>query len=218
MVNVPLRDAREAERALALGYAPAERRAALFALFALDARLGEITRGARNPTIGLMRLTWWGEALVRLDKAPPPAEPLLQALATQVLPLGVCGAELESIADAWARLLEPDAVDLAGYESERGTTLFTAAAQVLGEADPRAWLVGQGWALIELGRERPALAEETTTRGKTRLAGCYDRPWPRALRPLGALGLLARFDAEGRVRPGDPRRVSRLLWHRLTGR
>lgn len=218
MVNEPLRAQRQAERSLALSYAVQDRREALATLFALDDRLGKFTRMARDPTIGVMRLTWWGEALARLDHAPPPAEPLLQALAAQLLPSGVAGAELEQMADGWARLLEPDPVDLAGYATERGATLFAAAARVLGGADARVPLIGQGWALAALGPERPVLAAEGSMLAGERLAECFRTPWSRALRPLGALGLLARYDAEGRIGPGDPRRIGRLLWHRLTGR
>ena len=84
----------DAERALALSYAPVAARVALTTLFALDARLRRIALVARDPTIGMMRLTWWSEALERLDLSPPPAEPLLQALAGEVLPRGVTGAAL----------------------------------------------------------------------------------------------------------------------------
>ena len=210
--------ARAAERALALSYAPADRRVALRALFALDDRLGVITRAARDPTIGLMRLTWWGDALARLDQAPAPAEPLLRALAAVVLPLGVTGVELESMADGWSRHLEAEPVNLSAYDGERGGTLFIAAATVLGVADRRAFALGQGWSLVELAQEMPALAGKARASARDRLAGCYRQPWPRALRPLGALGLLARFDAAGPTRPGDARRVARLLFHRVTGR
>lgn len=218
MVNGAQDYARAAERALALSYAPAARRETLATLFALDDRLGAITRAARDPTIGLMRLTWWADALVKLDTAPPPAEPLLRALAADVLPLGVSGAALESVADAWMRHLDAEPVTLSAYQDERGAGLFASAARMLGVVDQRVDVVGQGWALAEVAREVPAVAAEAAGRARERLGRCFDWTWPRALRPLSALGLLARFDVEGKVAPGDPRRVGRLLWHRLTGR
>lgn len=205
------------ERALALSYAPADRRDALRALFALDDRLRAIVRRAREPTVGAMRLTWWADALERLDAAPPPAEPVLTALAVTVLPLGVTGVALAAMVDGWNRLLDPDELDLAAYAAERGGRLFAAAAVVLGAEDERVAGVGEGWASAELTRDRPAVAAARRLAAE-RLADAYRRPWPRALRPLGALGLLARFDLAGGTQAGSPRRVARLLAHRLTGR
>ena len=82
------------ERALAIAYAPAEHRPALTALFALDERLAGIVAATTEPTIGLIRLAWWRESLEKLDREPPPAEPLLQALAS-LLPLGLTGVALK---------------------------------------------------------------------------------------------------------------------------
>lgn len=201
------------ERALALSYAPADRRAALHALFALDDRLSAIVAAARDPTIGLMRLTWWADALERLDTAPPPAEPVLTAIAAHVLPLGVTGVELAAMIDGWERRLDPDTFDPAAYAAERGGRLFAAAATVLGVDDARVGAAGEGCALSRLPRS-PAVADLA----RARLRDLFGQPWPRVLRPLGALALLARFDLAGTTSPGSPRRVARLLWHRLTGR
>ena len=207
------------ERELVLSYAPPGARAGLAALLALDDRLRGIVRAARDPTVGLMRLTWWGDALAGLDTAPPPAEPLLADLASSVLPAGVPGGALESVTDAWARLLEPEPVDLPRFAQERGETVFHAAAAVLdAPADPRLAQVGQGWALAGLASERPDLAELARALAGERLRDAFRRPWPTRLRPLGALALLARFEVAGATRPGSPRRVTRLLSHRLTGR
>ncbi|HEU0044977.1 squalene/phytoene synthase family protein [Sphingomonas sp.] len=214
MVNA----AERPERALALTYAPPDRREGLAALFALDDRLRGIVRAARDPTIGLMRLTWWGDALVRLDSAPPPPEPVLAAVARDVLPHGVTGTQLERIADGWARLLEPDAIDLGLFAAEVGETVFIAAATVLGAADERIVEVGRAWSLAELARERPGVLESIRAQADRVLAGAFGRPWRPAARPLGALGLSARFDLEGKSAPGSPRRVARLMLHRLTGR
>ena len=210
-------DARNAERALALGYAPAAGRDAVTSLFALDARLRAIAMAARDPMIGLMRLTWWEEALARLDDAPAPAEPLLRTLAAAVLPLGVGGAAMASLVDGWARVLEGEP-DLAAYAAERGGRLFALAAGVAGDRDMRVEAVGEGWALVDLAAGWPALSVPATALARARLAGGYGRRWPRSLRVLGALGLLARSDLDAKSRPGSPRRVARLLAYRLTGR
>src|SRR3546814_17336884 len=60
------------ELALAICYAPRKARAALAALFALDATLADVLRTTTEPMLGQMRLTWWHDALTRLEAAPPP--------------------------------------------------------------------------------------------------------------------------------------------------
>lgn len=215
-VNMPETADTDPERALVLSYARIDARAGLAALLALDDRLNGIVARAREPVIGAMRLTWWADALEKLDSAPAPAEPLLRALAADVLPRGLTGAALAGMIDGWERLLEPDGLDLAAHAAERGGRLFAGAARLLGGADARVERVGEGWALAALARERPAAAARAMA--AERLAGAWARAWPRALRPLGAMGLLARFDLAGEAAPGSPRRVARLLAHRLTGR
>src|ERR1700760_3804181 len=69
------------DRRLALAYAPARARPALEALWRLDVTLGAVVARAREKMVARIRLAWWREALERLDAAPPPAEPLLEALA-----------------------------------------------------------------------------------------------------------------------------------------
>lgn len=211
MVNAmqPLDEAIAAERVLALSYAPADVRAAVTALFGLDARLREIARRARDPMIGTMRLVWWRDALAALDEAPAPAEPLLRTLAAEVLPRGACGAALAVMAEAWAGGLEGE-VDWAAVARERGGRLFGLAAMLLGEEDDRVGRLGEAWAGVDLARDWPVAAAVPDE--------LFARRWPRRLRALGALGLLARSDLDATNRPGSPSRVARLLAHRLTGR
>jgi 15-cis-phytoene synthase len=205
--------AAEAERALALSYAPADRRAGVEALLLLDGTLGGILRTTREPLVGQMRLTWWADALAALDERAPPAEPVLQALARDVLPRGVTGAELAGMVDGWEALLDEPA-DLATHAAARGGRLFAAAAQVLGGEAPVA-AAGEGWALSDLAGNLSDADEAARARALAaeRLAA-GPRWWPGRLRALGALALLARMGGE----PGSPRRVGRLAWHRLTGR
>lgn len=221
MVNAPVTGAREAERALAIGYALPLVRPALDALFALDRRLGDLVAGTREPMVVQMRLTWWHEALTRLDAAPPPAEPLLVELAREVVPRGVRGAGLAAMIDGWERLLD-EAIDddaLAGFALHRGAALFAIAAHLLGGQQPDLAAAGGGWALADLaGRIGDGeVAARAGAMAAPRLERALAERWPRPLRPLGALALLARADLAG-TPPGSPRRVARLLRHRLTGR
>jgi phytoene synthase len=189
------------ELALALSYAPAASRAALSAVFALDEALAQVLRTTREPMVGQMRLTWWHGALAALDTAPPPAQPVLQALAESVLPRGVAGAALTPIVEGWEELLaaeiSPD--DIERYAQGRGT-VFTVAGAVLGAQDPLRE-AGEGWALVDLAwhSREPDVAALARELARLALADL-------ALDPAGA-----------RVR-GSPGRVWRALRHRLTGR
>jgi phytoene synthase len=210
------------ERALALSYAPQSARTALAALFALDDTLASILRSTREPLIGQMRLTWWFEALERLDTAPAPAEPVLTALQNEVLPAGVSGAMLATLADGWEALLEPD-IDTAAIERfgrDRGQRLFELATNILAITDTRIGLAGKGWALADLAQKLsdPSGRELAKAGAVEALDGALHGRWPSAARALGALALSARFDMMSEPSsPGSPKRVARLALHRLTG-
>jgi phytoene synthase len=211
-----------ADFALAITYAPPAVRPALKALFALDETLGKILRTTREPLVGQMRLTWWYEALGRLDGTPAPAEPVLTALQALVLPAGVSGAMLAALTDGWDALLEPalDAAAMDRFARDRGRRLFELAGTLLSVQDARIGLAGEGWALADLSqrlsdapgrslaRTRAVEALDVAVRGR----------WPSGARALGALALSARFDLSASpTLPGSPKRVGRLAWHRLTG-
>ena len=221
MVNAAVTDPREAERRLAIGYAPLAARPALAALLALDARLGAVVAGTREPMVGQMRLTWWHEALSRLDVAPPPAEPVLTALAAEVLPIGIAGAELAPMIDGWEALLDPEIDEERAllHAQARGSNLFGLAARALGAVTAAPSQAGEGWALADLAlRLSDAKARQRARElAAERLDAAFERRWPVPLRPLGALALLARADLVG-TPAGSPRRIGRLAWHRLTGR
>lgn len=204
---------------LALSYVPARRRPALQALFALDAALGAVVAGGREPMISRIKLAWWREALEALDREKAPAEPVLQSLAEHVLPAGVSGAELAEMEEGWAVLLSDAPLtddDLAAYAEGRGGRLFASAARLLGGGEAE----GRGWALADLARH---CGNEEDRDSALRLARALPSPprLPSRLRPLGMLAALARRDCDER-RPhwepqGSPRRMLRMLRHRLTG-
>jgi phytoene synthase len=211
------------EAALALGSAPGAARPALHALWALDEALGRVLATGREPMVSRIRLAWWREALERLDREPPPKEPVLQGVASHLIPTGLTGAELAAMEEGWLAILgdepiEQEALDL--YAARRGGLLFTCAARLLGTDGAGVAAAGEAWALIDLARHsteaydiEAALAAARSRRLPTR--------WPRALRPLGMLAVLADRDrrrAPGQLEPlGTPPRTARMLRHRLTG-
>lgn len=222
-----LHDPIDAERTLALSYAPPASRPGVAALFALDDMLARILRTTTEPVIGQMRLTWWHEALTKLDDGAAPAEPVLRALASQVLPHGVAGARLADMIDAWEVLLDPDTPDDATLEvyARRGTLLFGAAGTLLGAApgDPIA-PAGRGWALADLALhvQDDAVAARAARLALVGIDLATAARWSKRARNLGAMTHLARLDLavpRGQpIRRGSPGRVARLLWHRISGR
>jgi 15-cis-phytoene synthase len=219
MVNAVLTNRTDPLRDLALSYAPPEALAGMAALLSLDAALGQILRTTSEPMVGQMRLAWWREALARLDSAPPPAEPVLNAVANDALPLGAVGAELSRMADGWERLLgEIDDDGLTSFAGDRGATLFEQAGRVIGAGpgDPLT-AAGRGWALADLAANigDAKVAERARVMAKQAFAGMAATRWSRRGRTLGALALAARLALEGNPKPWW---VMRLGWHRLRGR
>lgn len=217
---------RDRERWLATLYAPAAARPALFALHALDLELAAVVATTTEPMLGEIRLAWWRESLTRLDTASPPAQPVLTALATHALPLGVRGQALEPLEDAFLALLLDDRLAgraLDDHLDRRGGTLFAACATVLGVAQPSARALGRVWALGQLirpGIKAPPVDPDDARRiAATPLPG---RLAP-ALRPLAALADFAVADVAralgGRslAVPGSAARQARLLWRVATG-
>ena len=214
------------ELALAISYAPPRARPALGALFALDATLAQVLRTTSEPMLGQMRLTWWHDALGRLDVTAPPAQPVLEALAATVLPAGVPGAALAEMVAGWEELLEPE-LDEAGmlrYAAGRGGRLFVLAGRLAGIDRPEIESAGEGWALADLALHAgdAALVGHARALARARLETAAKAGWPAPARTLGALVHLARLDlalpAGEHPRKGAPRRVTRMLWHRLSGR
>lgn len=211
------------DRTLALAYVPARRREAVAALWRLDAALGAVIAAGRERLISQIKLAWWRDALAKLDRERAPAEPVLQAVAAHVLPAGVTGAELAEMEQAWAVLLSEHALESDEFElyAQRGRLLFRHSATLLGGgSDEGIEQGGEAWALADLARhsgEPDASAALAAARGRG-----AERRWPSALRPLGMLAALAQRDAVGSVGDlepqGAPRRMLRMIGHRLTGK
>lgn len=202
---------------LAISYA-LRGRAGIDAVFALDDRLADIVRRASDPLVGQMRLTWWREALEALDRAAPPAEPILRALAEHAVPFGVSGATLAAITDGWEALLEePFGSNAIERHSVRGAALFTVLGQISGANDSPIIEAGRGWALADLAEHLgdAKAREETATMARRYIDSARGYRWSRAGRAIGALTLLTQ-QALDDVTPAA--RIGRLLWHRLTGR
>lgn len=177
--------------------------------------MGDIVARSTQPTLGAAKLAWWRDRLEQLDHAPPPAAPALRAASEHLLPLGVKGADLATLEDGWATLLdeEVDAERVAG----RGARLFRLGAQILGREEDMIGDAGELYALVSVGRRGvPQLIVEAKAPAR-RLAGYR---FPRALRPLSALARLAVRDLDQREAfesEGSPPRLAAIMRHRWSG-
>jgi phytoene synthase len=210
------------DRRLALTYVPAARRVAVASLWHLDAALGAVVSSGREPMISRIKLAWWREALEKLDHAPAPAEPTLQAVADHLLTNGISGAELARMEEGWAVLLNEEALsgeELQTYAGARGGAFFRLTARLLGaELSPEQMRAGERWALADLARHSGEPDSGAALAAGRALAGSVQ--WPARLRPLGMLAGLASRDllrGNGREPQGAPRRMLYMLRHRLTG-
>lgn len=187
---------------------PPDLRPAFDALFAIDAALAEVVGTAREPALAAIKLAWWRENLEQLDRQPAPAEPRLQAAATELLPRGVSGAALATLEDGWAALLE-EAPDV-GRLRARGVVLFQLAARLLGQSGEGLREAGGLWAEVNLARRFGRGLPQSIELPRAR----------RPLRPLTALSALAARDARlaSLEQEATPGRAWTLLRHRLTGR
>lgn len=142
IVSGQLRE-RDRDRYLSVLYAPAELRPALMALHGLDLELASVVAGTSEPMIGEIRLAWWREALAGLDGGTVPAQPLLEVLAAEALPLGLTGAALSALEDRWIGLIGSETVPATHIEG--GGALFAMAARLGGGDETLARRIGEAW-------------------------------------------------------------------------
>lgn len=212
------------DRTIALSYVPTALRAAVGALWRLDAALGAVLSSGREPMISRIKLAWWRDSLEKLDREKAPAQPELQAVAEHVLPAGVSGAELAAMEEGWAVLLSDQHLtssDLDAYGAGRGALQFRYAARLLGsQGDAGIEQAGEVWALADLARHS-GNDEDARSAVDAALARAVPLHWPSRLRPLGMLAVLARRDLEAGPgqwpAQGSPGRMLRMLGHRLSG-
>lgn len=203
----------DTDRDLVRLYWPVELRPAFDALFAIDDVMADVVASSTQPALGAIRLAWWREALERLDRHPPPAEPKLRAVAAELIPRGVTGKTLAGLEDGYATLLEeePDSERLGGG----GEALFAIGSALLGGDDAKLPLSGRLHAYARAARR--GLAAFPDDVDVAELAG---HRFPRALRPLTALARLAVRDVSQApwLEPeATPARAVALLSHRLFG-
>jgi phytoene synthase len=196
------------DRDLVRLYWPVELRPAFDALFGIDDAMGEVVARSTEPALGAIKLAWWRDRLQELDGGKVPAEPRLQAAASELLTRGITGADLAELETGWAELFaeRPDPE----RALQRGATLFALAARLLGADSAALPSAGRLYAAGSWRRRSPISPETFVVTKLPRFS--------RRLRPLTALAALARRDLVRSEPEATPRRAWTLLRHRLTGR
>jgi phytoene synthase len=140
------------DRFLAALFAPADRRDALYALYAFNIEVARVREAAREPLPGEIRLQWWSEVLrgERSEEASanPVAAALLSALERYRLPAESLIAVVE--AHRFDLYDEPMAAiaDLETYAARTSAAVIALAARILGaEAEPAAEAAGAAYAI-----------------------------------------------------------------------
>jgi len=122
------------DRYLSALYAPADRRDALFALYAFNAEIAGVRDRIHEPLPGEVRLQWWRDAIAAEGNAEtghPTADALRATIAANRLPQVAFDNMLEArIFDLYDDPM-PSRTDLEGYCGETAATLIQLAAMVL---------------------------------------------------------------------------------------
>jgi phytoene synthase len=148
-------------------FAPADRREALFALYAFNYEIARIRETVREPLLGEIRLQWWREAIdAAYTGARPRRHEVVEPLTAAIRAHGLDRASFDRLIDARRRDLDaaPPATLQALEDYAEGTSapLILLAVDVLGARTPATELatteVGIGYALAGLIRAMPAHA------------------------------------------------------------
>jgi len=153
------------DRFLTALFAPAERREALFALYAFNLEVARARESVSEPMLGRIRLQWWREAIEGIYAGTPRRHYVVDPLAAAVERHGLERASFERLLDARESDMEaagPETLAaLVGYAEGSSASLVHLALQILGDGAPSAPAmeagrrVGIAWALAGLLRAVP---------------------------------------------------------------
>jgi phytoene synthase len=151
------------DRWLASRFAPADVRARLIALYAVNHEIARTAEVVTQPALGALRLAWWREALAEIAAGKPPrAHPALQAYASAAPDMPSALRYWELVLDARACDLEaaPFSVwaDLEAYIDNTAGNVMRMALTVCGDDQTPAELVrvaARAWGYMGLVRSAP---------------------------------------------------------------
>jgi len=151
------------DRFLTALFAPADRREALFALYAFNLEIAKTREVVTEPVLGQIRLQWWNDAIGEAYDGAPRRHEVLLPLAGAIREFCLTRGHFEKLIDAREADLtdEPpaDTTCLISYAEVTGVPLVLLALEILGVSDPAAAKaarhVGIAWALTGLLRAIP---------------------------------------------------------------
>ena len=144
-------------------FAPADRREALFDLYAFNLEIARVRELVREPMLGRIRLQWWRDSLDKVYAGADGGSPLARSLGEVIVRHSLARAEFESLLSARELDMddEPpaDLPALEAYAEGSSATLTRLALTVLGGEGAGAMAaarhVGIAWALTGLLRAVP---------------------------------------------------------------
>jgi 15-cis-phytoene synthase len=129
-----LREA-DRDRFLATLFAPANRRGALYALYAFNLEIARVREVIREAAAGEIRLQWWRDALERPGAGEARANPVAAALLDTVVRFRLPAASLIALSEARAFDLYNDPMPtlaaLEAYAQATSSTVMGLAARIL---------------------------------------------------------------------------------------
>lgn len=124
------------DRYLAALFAPAERRDALFALYAFNVEITRVRDIAHQPMPGEIRLQWWREVLGGEREGEGATHPVAAALMASLRQYAIAPERLSAVVDAHTFDLYDDPLqtldDLDNYAVMTQSALIDVAAELLG--------------------------------------------------------------------------------------
>ncbi len=151
------------DRFLCALFAPAERREALFALYAFNLELASISDKVSEPLLGRMRLQWWREVVDGGLDDNAAGHPVAGSLARAVVGSSLTASSLRRLIDDRERDLDerpiPDHAAFLSYTADTAGALAEMSLDVLDVDDPvaceAARHVGLAWAGVGILRSIP---------------------------------------------------------------
>lgn len=122
------------DRYAATLFAPAHRRAGLFAIYAFALEVAKTRESVSEPMLGEIRLQWWRDALDGIARGEVRRHPVAEALASAVRAHDLPVTNLHVLIDARAVDLTPDPAPLADEAALEDYAMATAG-QVILQAD-----------------------------------------------------------------------------------
>jgi NADH dehydrogenase [ubiquinone] 1 alpha subcomplex assembly factor 6 len=145
-------------------FAPADRREALFALYAFNYEVARVRESVTTPILGQIRLQWWREVIdAAYSGGPTRRHEIVQPLVGAIDALGLSRAPFDRLIDTRERdLADAPPADLAAlvdYAEGTSSALLLLALEAIGAAAPAAIAaaqeVGIGYAMAGLLRAMP---------------------------------------------------------------